>query len=156
MGIHRLRRLLTAILALVAVVVVGCGGPAQQAAPPPTYTAAQLERIQQYIPNILENHGRISDLEAAVQAEDWQEAEALMGGPLTQMLQDMNNLSRNLLPQDQRQARELTRGLFEDFVGIKEAGELDNLPLAQRSYGAAIQDFNQFMELIPAGIDSAA
>lgn len=149
MGMHRFSRLLTVLLTLVAVVVVGCGGPAKQAAPPPTYTTAQLERVQQYVPNILDNHSRMSDLESAVQTENWQEAEAVMGGPLTQMLLDMNNLSRNLLPQDQRQARELTRSFFEDLVGIKEAGELDNLAQAQRSYGEAVRDFNQFMELLP-------
>ena len=136
------------VLALLAVVLVSCGGPTATVAPP-TYTPVQLERIQQYVPGILATHQRLGDLQAKIQAEDWQEVKAIMRGPLGQMRQDMTSLTRNLLPQDQKAARQAARDFFDDLVDIDQAAENQKVDVAIRSYGAAVQDFDKFMQLIP-------
>lgn len=136
-------------LALMTAFLVGCGGPATQAVAPPTYTAAQIERIQSYGTDIQAKYQHMADLQAAIQTQDWEEASAIMGGPLGQMLLDMRNLERNLLPKEQVAARRLTRALFDDFVSIDQAGKLGNLANARASYTAAARDYEQFMQLLP-------
>lgn len=143
-------RLISLVLALVAVVLVSCGGPSATVAPP-TYTQTQLERIQGYVPGILEAHERLSELQEGIQAEDWQEVQAVMRGPLGQMLQDMNSLTRSLLPADQKAARQAARDLFDDFVDIDQAAESQKVEVALRGYGEAVADFNKFMQLLPTG-----
>ena len=57
----RQRSILSLILVLLATFVIGCGGPTV-ATPPPTYTTAQLEKIQEYIPEILAVRDRAPEL----------------------------------------------------------------------------------------------
>lgn len=124
-------------------------GQIQRQSPPPTYTSTQIEKIQSYIPGILDNHQRLTDLQANIQAENWPEVQAIMRGPLGQMLQDMRNLSRNLLPQDQQAANQITRDLFEDLTAIDQAGQLDKVKQALSRYEDVVQDFERFMDLLP-------
>lgn len=142
------QRLISLVLVLVAVFVVSCGGPSATVAPP-TYTQIQLERIQGYIPGILEAHERFGELESGIQAEDWQEVQAVMRGPLGQMLQDMNSLTRNLLPKDQQAARQAARNFFDDLVDIDQAAEGQKVDVALLGYTQALKDFDEFMQLIP-------
>jgi photosystem II protein PsbQ len=143
------RGLISWCLALITVFLVSCGGPAPQAVAPPSYTTVQLEKIQDYATGIQEKYQRMADLQGAINARNWEEAKAIMGGSLGQMLQDMRNLERNLLPQDRLAAQALTRSLFDDFVGIDQAGLINNLDKARKSYNAAVQDFEQFIQLLP-------
>lgn len=147
----RFRSVLTWILALMTVVLVSCGGPTATSQEPPTYTSAQLQRIQGYVPDLIATRERMEkELPAKIEAKDWSEVSTFVHGPLGQVLQDMNNLSRNLLPQDQKTARQLARQLFDNLVDIDQAGNIDNLSLARQQYAAALEDFDQFLELLPS------
>lgn len=140
------RGLFTWVLVLMTAFLVSCG-PAPKAVVP-TYTPAQLERIQDYATGISEKYKRMADLQAEIQSRDWEGAAAIMGGPLGQMLQDMQNLNRNLLPQDQKTARELTRSLFEDFVAIEQAGRDNNLAKALGGFSEIAKDFGKYNQLL--------
>ncbi len=143
------RSFVSLLLVVLAVVLVSCGGPNPATIAPPTYTSVQLEKIQSYVPGILENHQRLEDVRASIQVGDWQEAQALMRGPLGQMLQDMRNLARNLLPQDQKRANQVARDFFDDLTSIDQAAQLNKPNDALTAYQDAVRDFEQFMQLVP-------
>jgi photosystem II protein PsbQ len=143
-----LRPVLSVVLGLVATVLVACGGP-NVAAPPPTYSQFQLDRIQEYSRSILQQHQRFEDLAAAIQAGNEPEAKAITNGPLGEMLRDMQSLNRNLLPKAQPAARELARALFDDFVGVDQALLVKNTAEANRAFAAAGADFERYINLLP-------
>jgi photosystem II protein PsbQ len=146
----RFQSMLTWLVALIAVVLVSCGGPTATNVAPTTYTPDQIARIQRYVPELLETRERMTrELPAKIEAKDWQEVSTFLHGPLGQTLQDMNLLSRNLLPPDQATARQLARRFFDNLVDIDQAGGIDNLSLARQQYAAALNDFDQFLELLP-------
>lgn len=142
------RGLITWVLVLTTAFLVSCGGSNLQAAPP-TYTPVQLERIADYKTYILANYQRMADLKAEIESKDWEEAKAIMSGPLGQMFLDMRNVNRNLLPQAQATAKKVTRSLFDDFVEIEQAGAMNNLDDALQAYSKAEQDFDRFLQLLP-------
>jgi photosystem II protein PsbQ len=143
-----LRPWFSVIVALFAVVLVGCSGPAKVAIPI-TYSDAQIQQIQQYVPKILSAKERMVNLEKEISERDWQEAQAIMRGPLGEMLQEMKYLSRNLLPQDQKNAQVATRSLFEDFIGVDAAASNNDVSEALREFDSALRDIDQFLGTIP-------
>jgi len=147
--VHR-QSILTLLLALLAVVLVSCGGPTESVVQAPTYTASQIERIQQYVPKLLEARERTTkQLSFEIENEEWQNASAFIHGPLGQTLLDMNNLARNLAPQVQSEARQVARSLFDDLVDIDQAAKERNATAAGRAYQATLNDFDRFFQLIP-------
>ncbi len=144
-----LRSLLSWLLAgVLALTLVGCGGPAA-VTPPPTYDADQIVQIQKYAPSILATHERFDELLVAIDDANWTEAQNLMRGPFGQMLQDMNYLSLHLLPSDQKVARKASRSIFEDFVRIDQAAADNNVESAVRAYDQVLADFEQFIKTVP-------
>jgi len=144
------RSILTLFLALFAVVLVSCGGPTESVVQAPTYTASQIEKIQQYIPKLLEARERTTtQLSFEIENQEWQNASAFIHGPLGQTLLDMNNLARNLAPQVQSEARQVARSLFDDLVDIDQAAKQRNAAAASRAYQATLNDFERFFQLIP-------
>lgn len=150
----RLRSLLSVVLAFVACLLVSCGGPTA-VAPPPTYTEAQLQQIQQYLPSVEDKYTEMNGLAEAIQQSNWQEIRTIMRGPLGQMIQDMYNVNRHLLPSDQKAAQSSTRKFFEDFVAIDQAATNKNAVDASKYFDRAVQDFEQFLSYVPKGIDSS-
>jgi len=146
----RRRSILTLLLALFAVVLVSCSSPRESTVQPPTYTASQIERIQQYVPKLLEARERTNQqLSFEIENQEWQNISAFIHGPLGQTLLDMNNLARNLAPQVQSEARQVARALFDDLVDIDQAAKDRNASAAAKAYQAALNDFEQFFQLIP-------
>jgi photosystem II protein PsbQ len=143
-----LRSWFSILIALFAVVLVGCSGPAKVAIPT-TYSDVQIQKIQQYVPKILSATERMANLEKEISERDWQEAQAIMRGPLGEMLQEMKYLSINLLPQDQKNAQAVTRSLFEDFIGVDAAAANNDVSEALREFDSALRDIDQFLGIIP-------
>ncbi|MCM1983372.1 photosystem II protein PsbQ [Lyngbya confervoides] len=144
----KLRSWLSAVLVLLAFVLVSCGGPSRVALPT-TYAPEQIEQIQLYVPNILSAKERMSELYKEINEQDWQEAQALMRGPLGEMLQQMKYTASHLLPDDQKSAQASTRAVFEDFIGIDAAAAAKNIYDAQRQYDSAMRDLDRFLSVIP-------
>lgn len=137
------------IFGLIAIVLVSCGGPPAAIQPPPTYTTAQLTRIDDYLMGIEANAQRFAELEQDIATGDWQDVQGIMRGPLGAMLQDMRFLNRNLLVKDQPIAAKITRSLFDHFVDIDQAADSKNTIAAQKGLTAAEQDFELYLKLMP-------
>lgn len=144
----RYQSVLTLVIGLVAVVLVSCGSPT--AIKPPTYTPLQIERIQQSLPKLLVTRERVrKQLNFEIQNQRWQDIRAFIHGPLGQTLQDMNNLARNLAPEVQQDARQVSRALSNDLVDIDEAAKEQKAAAAGKAYQSALEDFERFFQLVP-------
>lgn len=144
----RHRSILSLILVIVATFIVSCGGPTA-AKVAPTYTATQIEQIQQYVPDLAALRDRMSEIPVFIQRRDWIDVRNFIHGPLGELRLKMTYVTRNLLPQDQEAGRQLTRDLFNDLVKIEQAAEESNSQAAVRNYQAALTDINKFLQLVP-------
>ncbi|MFM6357531.1 MAG: photosystem II protein PsbQ, partial [Planktothrix sp.] len=96
----RYRSILACILALVTTFVVGCGSPKVEI--PKTYTEAQIQQIQKYNSDIVGLRDRFTtELPRYISARNWVQVDAFIHGPLGTLLQEMNYLTKNLLPDTQ-------------------------------------------------------
>lgn len=143
-----LRSIFSLLLVLVATLLVACGGSVV-VTPPPTYSQLQLERIQDYKASVLAGQQRLETMASAIQASNIQEVQAITRGPLGETMRNMQNLNRNLLPNEQLLAKETTRSLFDHLVELDEALSLKNSGAASRAYAAAKADFETYISLIP-------
>lgn len=151
----RFRPVLTLILVLFAVVLVSCGGPTEKKTP--TYTKTQIEKIDQYASSILKDRNRLEqELMAEVESQDWSDVRSLIHGPLGEIRQDMNNLARNLVPQEvQTDARRVTKDFFKDLVAIDEAAQKQNPTTTLTAYEAAIENLDKFLDLTASALEGA-
>jgi photosystem II protein PsbQ len=145
----RQRSILSLILGILATFIVSCGSPTV-AKVPPTYTAAQVEQIQQYVPKIVGLRDRAtSELQRLIQNRDWINVSDFIHGPLGELRLQMIYVTRNLLPQDQDKARQATRKFFDDLVTIDQAAQKGEYQRAARNYREALGDIDAFLELVP-------
>lgn len=145
----RYRSLLSLILVILATFLVSCSSPTVAKAPQ-TYTTAQVEQIQQYVPEILTLRDRMSkELQTLIKRRDWIDVSNFIHGPVAELRLEMINVSRNLLPKDQQQAREITRDFFDHLVKIDQAAKNSEYQRATLNYGEALTDIDSFLKLVP-------
>ena len=144
----RSRSILSLVLAMVAVFLISCGSPTVAKAPP-TYTPAQIEQIQEYAPTLLALRDRMSEIPILIQRRDWIGVRNFIHGPLGELRLKMTYITRNLLPTEQKTARQITRQLFDDLVKVEQSIEENSTQGAVRNYQAAFADINKFVDLIP-------
>lgn len=145
----RYRSLLSLILVIVATFLVSCGSPTVATAPQ-TYTVAQIEQIQRYVPEIVALRDRTSrELQRSIQRRDWINVSNFIHGPLGELRLEMINVSRKLLPKDQERASQLTRDFFDDLVKIDQAAKDGQSERVTLNYREALADLDNFLQLIP-------
>lgn len=145
----RYRSILSLILIIVATFLVSCGSPTA-AKVSQTYTATQIEQIQEYAPDIQALRDRMnSELRSLVQRRDWIDVSNFIHGPLGELRLKMTYVTRNLLLKDHDQAREATRDLFDHLVKIYQAAEQGNAQKATLNYQEALADIDTFLQLVP-------
>ncbi|MCG9891737.1 MAG: photosystem II protein PsbQ [Thermosynechococcaceae cyanobacterium MS004] len=144
----RFRALISLLLTIVAVVLVSCGGPSAVSAPP-VYTDAQLERIQQYLPEIQSAYQRFDALNDSIQARNWQDIRSTIRGPFGSLIENLKYVTSNLLPEEQKAAREISRDIFQDFIGIDQAATNKNVDAALQSFDSAVRDVEKFLAKLP-------
>lgn len=145
----RHRSILSFILVIVTIFLVSCGGPTVAKAPP-TYTATQIEQIQQYVPDINSLRDRVTnELQTLIKQRDWINVSNFIHGPMAELRLKMTYITRNLLPQDQEQASQETRKLFDDLVKMKQAAEEKNYQKATANYQEASAAIDRFLQLLP-------
>lgn len=149
---RRFRSILSLLLAVVAVVVVGCGSSAD--APPPTYTSEQISQIQRSLPTVTDLREKMPLLESKIQSEDWTDVKSFIHGPLGELRQKMSYVTRQMLPQDQKEASNLAKDLFESLEAIDVAADAGNYQAAIKNYGTAVKDFDDFLALVPEAAKS--
>ena len=145
----RYRSILSFILVVVAIFLVSCSGPTTAKAPP-TYTTAQIEQIQQYVPKILTLRDRMTkELQRSLDRRDWIDVSNFIHGPLGELRLQMTYVTRNLLEPNQSKARQATRELFDDLVKIYQAAQDSDYRRATLNYQEALADIDTFLQLVP-------
>ena len=144
----RQRTILSLIIVLVATFLISCGGPSV-ATPPPTYTTAQIQKIQEYVPEIIAVRDRSQELQSLIQTKQWIKIGNFIHGPMGEAKLNMGYVTSNLLPKDQPAARKLTRDLFDHLVKIDQAAETANSQSVFSNYQAAFADLDEFLKLLP-------
>lgn len=135
------------MLAMVTALLVSCSSPTAKA--PPTYTAEQIVQIQNIAVPVAELRDRMSVLETKIFDRNWTDVDTYIHGPLGELRQKMSNVTRVLLPNEQKAAREATKDLFAHFQNIDLAASSGNYQKAVENYRAALKDFDTFLQLIP-------
>ncbi len=142
------RSLLSLILVIVATFLVSCGSPTVATAPQ-TYTSAQIEQIQQYVPEIVALRDRMKEIPVSIQKSDWIGVNSFIHGPLGELRMKMIYVTRNLFPKDREATSQTTKDLFSHLVKIEQAAQESNSQAAKLNYQAALADINKFLQLVP-------
>ncbi|BAZ80193.1 photosystem II protein PsbQ [Sphaerospermopsis kisseleviana CS-549] len=144
----RQRSILSLILVLLTTFLISCGSPSVATAPP-TYTPAQVAKIQEYFPDIQVVRDRSQELQTLIQSGEWIKVGNFIHGPMTEARLNMTYVIPNLLPQDQSKARQITKDLLSDLVKIDKAAGAGNTSQALSAYKDAFADVDKFLQLIP-------
>ncbi len=149
----RQRSILSLILVLLTTFLISCGNPSVATAPP-SYTSAQLVKIQEYIPDIQVVRDRSEELKNLIQSGEWIKVGNFIRGPMTEARLNMTYVIPNLVPQDQPKGRQITKDLLGHLVKIDQAASIGNTSLALSNYKDAFADVDKFLQLIPEKGDS--
>ncbi|TAF09586.1 MAG: photosystem II protein PsbQ [Nostocales cyanobacterium] len=149
----RQRSILSLILVILTTFLISCSRPSVATAPP-TYTPAQIVKIQEYVPDIQVVRDRSDELNNLIQSGEWIKVGNFIHGPMTEAKLNMTYVIPNLLPQDQSLARQITKDLSSHLVKIDKAASVGNTSLALSGYKDVFVDVDKFLQLIPAANNS--
>jgi photosystem II protein PsbQ len=149
----RQRSILSLILVLLTTFLISCGNPSVATAPP-SYTSAQLVKIQEYVPDIQVVRDRSEELKNLIQSGEWIKVGNFIHGPMTEARLNMTYVIPNLVPQDQPKGRQITKDLLGHLVKIDQAASVGNTSLALSNYKYAFADVDKFLQWIPEKGDS--
>ena len=150
----RYRSILALILAMVMTFVVSCSSPTAKT--PPTYTAQQIAQIQQFASSVEQLRDKMSILETSIQNRNWTDVGSFIHGPLGEVRRLLSSVTRQLLPDQQQEAKEVAKDLFTSLENIDVAATSGNYPVAVQNYQAALKDFDRFLQLVPEPSNPAA
>ncbi|BAZ38020.1 hypothetical protein NIES4101_39540 [Calothrix sp. NIES-4101] len=150
----RQRTLISLILVFLATFLMSCGGPVIST-PPPTYTQAQVQKINEYKTDIVTVRERAAELGQLIGKKEWIKVGNFIHGPMAEARLDMTYIVPNLLPNDQPAARKIARDLFDHLVKIDQAATSGNQVVAASNFAAAYSDFDKFLQLLPESSSSA-
>jgi len=143
----RPRSFFALMMACLMTFLVSCSSV--EAKVPTTYTTAQIQQIQRYVPTLTEFRSRMDNLGALIQKKNWIDAKTYIHGPLGDLRGAMKSVSAVLLPKSQAQAVDLTKSLFANLVNVDIAVKDLDYAKVTSSYEKAVNDFDAFLELIP-------
>lgn len=143
----RPRSIFALMMAFLMAFLVSCSSV--EAKVPTTYTAAQIQQIQRYVPTLTELRSRMDRLGTLIQQRNWVDTKTYIHGPLGDLRNVMKTVSASLLPSSQQQAADLTKSLFTDLVNIDLAAKELDYAKVTASYQKAVNDFDSFLQLIP-------
>ena len=143
----RPRSIFALMMAFLMAFLVSCSSV--EAKVPTTYTAAQIQQIQRYVPTLTEFRSRMDKLGSLIQQRNWVDTRTYIHGPLGDLRNTMKTVSASLLPKSQQQAVDLTKSLFTDLVNIDLAAKDLDYAKVTASYQKAVNDFDSFLQLIP-------
>lgn len=149
----RQRSIISLILVFLTTFLMSCGGPSV-ATPPPTYTQAQLEKIQGYLTDIEAVRDRKSELGKLIVNNEWIKVGNFIHGPMAEARLDMTYIVPNLLPSEQAPARKVARDVFDHLVKIDQAASSGNQVVAANNYKEVYSDIDKFLSLMPSKLNS--
>lgn len=144
----RQRTIFSLILVIVATFLFGCSGPTVAKAPQ-TYTTNQLQKIQEYSTEVISVRDRGPELEDLIEKQDWRRVGNFIHGPMTEARLKVNYIASNLLPQEQKEARKISRDMLNYLIKIDKAAESGDRFEALNSYSAVYADIERFLKLLP-------
>lgn len=144
----RQRSIFSLILVFVATFLFGCSGPTVAKAPP-TYTPSQLQKIQEYSTEVIAVRDRGPELEDLIEKQDWRRVGNFIHGPMTEARLAINYTASNLLPQEQKEARKISKDMLNYLIKIDKAAESNDRFEALNSYSAVYADIDRFLKLLP-------
>lgn len=142
------RSILSLLLALVATVLVSCGG-GNSDTPPPTYSSEQIQQIERTATPVKQARQRLTELESYIKREQWSDAFSLLHGPLGGLRREMTYVTRNLLPRDQKPARKYAKELFQEIERVDASIQAEAASRALEQYDRALSDFDRYLDLLP-------
>ncbi len=143
----RPRSIFALMMAFLMAFLVSCSSV--EAKVPTTYTTAQIQQIQRYVPTLTEFRSRMDKLGTLIQKRNWVDTRTYIHGPLGDLRNTMKTVSASLLPKSQQQAVDLTKSLFTELVNIDLAAKDLDYAKVTASYQKAVNDFDTFLQLIP-------
>jgi photosystem II protein PsbQ len=143
----RPRSIFALMMAFLMTFLVSCSSV--EAKVPTTYTTAQIQQIQRYVPTLTELRSRMDNLGTLIQKRNWVDTRTYIHGPLGDLRNAMRTVSGSLLPKAKEQAVDLTKSLFADLVNIDLAAKDLDYAKVTASYQKAVNDFDSFLQLIP-------
>ncbi|MEG3849007.1 photosystem II protein PsbQ [Microcoleus sp. herbarium19] len=143
----RPRSILALMMSFLMAFLVSCSSV--EAKVPTTYTAAQIQQIQRYVPTLTELRSRMDNLGTLIQKRNWVDTRTYIHGPLGDLRNVMKTVSGSLLPKDGEKAVALTKSLFADLVNIDLAAKDVDYAKVTSNYQKAVDDFDAFLQLIP-------
>ncbi len=149
MLMSRFRSILSIVLVLVTTLLVSCGS-SNVSQIPTTYSPEKIEQLQILVDPVVEAREKMATLKDLIAEQNWVDTRTYIHGPLGQLRLDMTNLSRSLLPKDQKVAQKTAKELFGHFERIDAAAKERNAAVAQTQFTEAIKDFDTFLNLLPS------
>ena len=143
----RPRSILALMMSFLMAFLVSCSSV--EAKVPTTYTAAQIQQIQRYVPTLTELRSRMDNLGTLIQKRNWVDTKTYIHGPLGDLRGAMKTVSETLLPKDREKAVALTKSLFADLVNIDIAAKDLDYAKITSSYQKAVDNFDAFLRLVP-------
>ena len=140
------RPILSLILVFATTVLVSCSGPSASA--PPSYDAARVQKISVYRIPVDAAQKRLSELGKFVSEEDWTNTKTFTHGPLGLIRRDMTYLSKALVPDDQEEALEIAKDIFDHLGDLDSATQEKDYPTAISEYKELVSDFDIYLNYI--------
>ena len=135
------------LLAIVMTFLISCGSPTVKK--PPSYTAEQIEQIQKLASTVSDLRDKMPILADKIQNRNWTDVGTYMHGPMGELRRTVSYLTRELLPDDQKAAREVAKDLFSRLDTIDIASAKGNYQVASQNYRAALKDFDELLQRVP-------
>ena len=140
------RSIVAWVMALLVAFLASCSSPT----PPPTYSDAQLQKIELYAGGIQTLRDRMSELESLIQKEEWINVDTFIHGPLGDLRSKTTYLTQSLLlPKDKTPVLDAAKEIFEDLEDIDVAAAEGDKKQALSEYKEAVADFDTFLGLVP-------
>lgn len=141
------RPFISLLLVCVTVLLVSCSDGSQVKAP--TYSAAQLAKIQLASKGVASLENRLSELSDLIDKKDWNNVRSFIHGPLGELRTRLVGVSRELLPAQRQKSLEMGKEIFAHLNKIDTAAADNNQLLAASNYTEALKDFATFDSLLP-------
>jgi photosystem II protein PsbQ len=146
------RSIVSLALAFVMTLFIAFASPAEaktKAGKAKSYSAEQIASIQNYATDIDAMRGRLTELGALIEKEDWVFTRNFIHGPLGELRFKMLGIARELFPDAAQAAREKTRDVFNQLNLVDKAAADKDYRAAQKAFKAMNAGIEQFLNLVP-------
>jgi photosystem II protein PsbQ len=143
------RSIVSLALAFVMTLFIAFASPAEAKTKARSYTAEQIETIQDYVGDIDMMRGRLTELGQLIEDESWVFVRNFIHGPLGELRFKMLGIARELYPESAKEARDLTREAFNQLNLIDKAAGDKDYRAAKKALANMNSGIDKFLQLVP-------